>query len=142
MTAVHRVDQRMAGVAAAMLPERITPELRTRYRQLPVMVRTSGLAGAYAFLIAKSDQQTELGRAYGKVASGIRSHLIERRLISDTSSGGSNHSVLAALAGMQPQEYAQAAAETELLAGWLSRLAEAKHQADTATDRQTGKPSR
>jgi len=136
VTAVQRVDQHMAGVAAAMLPERITPELRTRYRQLPVMLRTSGLAGAYAFLVAKSDQQTELGRAYGKVASGIRSHLTERRLLSDTSA--TNHAVLAALAGMQPQEYARAAAETELLAGWLSRLAEAKHQADQAAQSHPG----
>jgi CRISPR type III-B/RAMP module-associated protein Cmr5 len=137
----QRVDQHMAGRAAAMLPQRITPELRTRYRQLPMMVRTSGLAGAYAFLIAKSDQQTDLGRAYAKLASGIRSHLTERALISDPNP--TNHAVLAALAAMAPQAYARAAAETELLAGWLSRLAEAKHQADkadSATAPQGGEP--
>jgi CRISPR type III-B/RAMP module-associated protein Cmr5 len=140
VSAVQRVDQQMAGTAAGMLPERITPELRTRYRQLPVMVRTSGLAGAYAFLVAKSDEQTELGRAYARVAGGIRQHLTDRQLLSGTVGG--NQAVLAALASMDPRDYTRAAAETQLLAGWLSRLAEAKHQADAAADRQPQEPRR
>ncbi len=127
MTAVRRVDQGMAAAAAAMLLGRISDELRTRYRRLPVMVRTAGLAATYAFLVAKSDEQTELGRAYAKVADGIRSHLIERRLVAAAADG--NPGVLAALAGMEPQDYARAAAEAEALAGWLSRLAEAKYEA-------------
>jgi CRISPR-associated protein (Cas_Cmr5) len=90
------------------------------------MLRTAGLAATYAYLVAKSDD-TELGRAYQKVADGIRRHLTERsRLVRPV---GSNRELIAKLAELPAADYVRAAAEVELLAGWLRRLGEAEYRA-------------
>jgi CRISPR type III-B/RAMP module-associated protein Cmr5 len=123
---VRRVDQHMAAAAGRMLPPTISESLRTRYRQLPVMVRTSGLAATVAFLVAKSDEK-ELGRAYRLVADGIRAYLEHNHDFGGALAG--NEALLTELASMPPAGYARAAAEVELLAGWLSRLAEARFRA-------------
>jgi CRISPR type III-B/RAMP module-associated protein Cmr5 len=117
----------MAAAAAGMLPQTISDQLRTRYRQLPVMLRTAGLAATYAFLVAKADA-SELGRAYGKVADGIRQHLASRQLLPGDTTGLRNQDVVARLADAPLRDYTRAAAEVEALAGWLSRLAEAAHR--------------
>lgn len=130
MSAARRVDQAMAAAAAGMLPpQTISDQLRTRYRQLPVMLRTAGLAATYAFLVARTDTTSELGRAYGKVADGIRQHLSDRRLLPGDTTRLRNQDVVARLAEAPLRDYTRAAAEIEALAGWLSRLAEAAHRA-------------
>lgn len=123
--AVQRIDQHMAVRAAEMLPEAIGPELRTRYRQLPVLLRSAGLAAAYAFVVSKGDDQDEIGRAYYAVAEGIRAHLVAQGL----SAGDTPLQLLDNLARASADTYAYAAAEVRALAGWLSRLAEARFQA-------------
>jgi CRISPR/Cas system CMR-associated protein Cmr5 small subunit len=123
---VARVDQHMARAAAAMLPDTIEKELRTRYRQLPVMVRTAGLAATYAYLVGKSDPSTSLGRAYRDLATGIRLYLTR------PGTGGqatTNPQMLAALGQMAAADYARAGREVELLAVWCARLADAAWQA-------------
>ena len=117
----RRVDQGMAAAAVGILPAEVTKEVRTRYRQLPVMVRAAGLAATYAFLVAKSDDK-ELGRAYRSVADGIRAHLDRRSLLTGVSD---NLKVVGALATLDAADYARASREIEALAGWLSRLADA-----------------
>lgn len=124
----RRVDQAMAGAAARMLPPTINDQLRTRYRQLPVMLRTAGLAATYAFLVARTDAASELGRAYGRVAEGIREHLTSRHLLPGDTTALRNQDVVARLALVPLRDYARAAAEVEALAGWLSRLAEAAYR--------------
>jgi CRISPR/Cas system CMR-associated protein Cmr5 small subunit len=122
----------MAAAAARMLETKVSDDLRTRYRQLPVMVRTAGLAAAYAYLVGKTDG-TDLGRAYGKVATGIREHLTTRHLIpaaDHTSAARANLALLAVLGQLSTANYASA--EVQMLAGWLSRLADAHCQAGRA----------
>jgi CRISPR-associated protein Cmr5 len=125
MTA-RRIDQHMAQAAATMLPDTIDQELRTRYRQLPMMVRTAGLAATYAYLVGKSDTSTSLGRAYLDLATGIRAYLTRPGTAGQASS---NADMLRSLGDMRPADYARAAIEVELLAVWLSRLADARWQA-------------
>lgn len=126
---VRRVDQGMARQAAALLPEQVPDELRTRYRQLRVMIHTSGLAATYAFVAAKgrSEGKGDLAQAYRSVAKGIRVHLDQVGLLP----GGADmddRRTLAALAGLDLRDYTRAAAETTALMNWLSRLADAVHQ--------------
>ncbi|RKN33833.1 type III-B CRISPR module-associated protein Cmr5 [Micromonospora musae] len=123
---VRRVDQQMAAAAAAMLPEKIDAELRTRYRQLPVLVRVSGLAATYAYLIGKSTK-TKRGPAYQKVADGIRTHLTTRSGLVAAAQIDTNEKLLHALAELDTSVYARVSAEVQVLAGWLSRLAEARY---------------
>ncbi|WP_434739319.1 type III-B CRISPR module-associated protein Cmr5 [Micromonospora sp. SH-82] len=122
---VRRVDQQMASAAAAMLPEKITKELRTRYRQLPVQIRMSGMAATYAYLLGKSTD-SDLGRAYRRVAEGIRHHLTTRSGLVDGAKANTGEKLLHALADLDPSVYARASAEVQALAGWLGRLAEAR----------------
>ncbi|GGM66707.1 hypothetical protein GCM10011608_60030 [Micromonospora sonchi] len=123
---VRRVDQQMAAAAAAMLQPTIGNELRTRYKQLPVQIRMSGLAATYAYLLGKS-KDNELGRAYQSVADGIRKHLTTRSGLVDAAEADTNEKLLHALAGLDTSVYARASAEVQALATWLSRLAEARY---------------
>ena len=125
---VRRVDQRMAAAAAKMLPDEVKDALRTRYRQLPVQVRTSGLAATYAYLLGKSTEKNELGRAYRRVADGIRIHLTTHSRLVDAAAD-TNEKLLRALADLDTSAYARASAEVQALAGWVSRLAEARFAA-------------
>ena len=132
---VRRVDQDMAAAAAGMLPRPVTRELRTRYRQLRVMLHTAGLAATYAFIVARAGSDTgsgNLGRAYSQVAQGIRNRLT---LPSGDARTMDPQQVLLHLGEMETADYARASAETAALLGWLSRLADACAPDD---QRQTG----
>jgi CRISPR-associated protein Cmr5 len=67
---VRRVDQGMAAAAAQALPEEVDRELRTRYRQLRVMLHAAGLAATYAFIASKAKvaEEDAAGNAQGKLA--------------------------------------------------------------------------
>ncbi|GAB3105818.1 hypothetical protein GCM10027160_00570 [Streptomyces calidiresistens] len=138
-----RVDQGMARAAAEILGDGpISGPLRTRYRQLPVMLHTTGLAATYAFVLSKTGGRNKaLAEAYDRVANGIRKHIATRRLIPGCTEKTPPRDVLQAMGNCGGVTYARATAEITLLAGWLSRLAEARHQADAmakATDAESG----
>lgn len=137
MTSPRRVDQAMAKKAGAMLPEKISGQLRTRYRQLPIMLHTAGLAATYAFILSKKDEK-ELGQAYGKVADGIRRHIGDRQLIAGKSHWATDLELLDGLGQAERTEYMRASAEISALAGWLSRLAEAHFRATENDSRTAG----
>ena len=125
---VSRIDQTMASAAAALLPPEITPELRTRYRSLHVMVRTAGLAATYAYVAAKGNDTGHLAEAYRSVAAGIRDHLERRGLKPATVTG--DRAMLEHLGTMELNDYARACAEVAALTHWLSRLADALYRAE------------
>lgn len=125
-TPVRRIDQKMAAAAAGLLSPPISDQLRTRYRQLPVMVRTAGLAATYAFCASKAKDNGELATAYRAVTRGMREQLQNSRLLTETQTA-SDHATLAALGVMSLHDYTRASAEIAELTGWLSRLAEAMH---------------
>lgn len=117
--AVKRVDQGMAVRAAEVIgTDSVTDELRTRYRRLPAMLHTSGLAATYAYVASKSVGGGELPKAYERVAKAIRDQLD----VSETDPAD----VLTRLGDLSVTEYATATARVRELAGWLSRLATAK----------------
>ncbi|GAA0405418.1 hypothetical protein GCM10009541_55830 [Micromonospora gifhornensis] len=126
----------MAAAAAAMLADTIDRPLRTRYRQLPVQLRMSGLAATYAYLLGKSNA-TELGQAYHQVADGIRIHLTTGSGLVDAAEADTNEKLLHALATLDASAYARASAEVQALAGWLSRLAEARFIAAASANEDT-----
>ncbi|QTD99989.1 type III-B CRISPR module-associated protein Cmr5 [Streptomyces cyanogenus] len=131
MSPVRRVDQAMALAAMDMLPETVDRTLRTRYKQLPVMLHTAGLAATYAFVLSKKHGSRE-GPAYAKVAEGIRRHIGKHALIDRRTHWATDRDLLDALATADRAAYARASAEISSLAGWLSRLAEARFREDTA----------
>jgi CRISPR/Cas system CMR-associated protein Cmr5 small subunit len=131
----RRVDQGLAEAAARLLPrpgdreDRVERELRTRYRQLRIMLHGAGLAATYAFIMAKANAESgALADAYGKAAAGIRGRLVELGLISADPAMAGPRDVLAQLASLDAVGYARATAEAAALAGWLSRLADAIYQ--------------
>jgi CRISPR type III-B/RAMP module-associated protein Cmr5 len=134
---VIRVDQGMAAAAAAALPDKVDKELRTRYRQLRVMLHTAGLAATYAFIASKakdpddsagSADQAKLAAAYREAAEGIVSRLAGQSLLAADPEQMSARHVLEELGRMDPVQYARASAEASAFVGWLSRLADAVDQ--------------
>ena len=122
----RRVDQAAAGIAYRILGETVSPELRTRMRQLPMRLRGSGLAATYAFVLSKADSQgDELERAYHRLSERVAAHIGDQGLLSGTGRQMSPHQFLRALGEADVHDYARVSAEVEALSVWLSRLAEA-----------------
>lgn len=137
---VRRIDQDMAAAAAAALPRQVTRDLRTRYRQLRVMLHTAGLAATYAFIAAKANGEAgQLADAYASAAHGIRARLVTLDLLSGDPARMSARDVLAKLGEMDGGKYARASAEAAALVGWLSRLADAVTE---KSDGAGGEPER
>jgi CRISPR/Cas system CMR-associated protein Cmr5 small subunit len=134
---VHRVDQGMAAAAARSLPDNVDKELRTRYRQLRVMLHTAGLAATYAFIASKAggaggetttDDPDKLARAYRDAAAGIRARLADLGVFSRDVRPMGVRDFMTELGGMDSVRYARASAEASAFVGWLSRLADATWQ--------------
>lgn len=122
---VRRVDQGMAVAAARVVPQEVGRELRTRYRQLRVMLHTAGLAATYAFITSKARDADEdaLAGAYQEVAVAIRDRLAGLGVLDRGTT--SPRDVLARLGELSSPDYARASAEVSAFAGWLSRLGDA-----------------
>jgi CRISPR type III-B/RAMP module-associated protein Cmr5 len=139
MTAM-RVDQGMAAVAAEVLPGDVDRELRTRYRQLRVMLHTAGLAATYAFIVAKAKdtdgqgQRDKLATAYHTAGEAIRKRLAERKMFPGGAEPAAARDVLTELGNMSQVQYARASAEAAALMGWLSRLADAVYAPGDGND--------
>jgi CRISPR/Cas system CMR-associated protein Cmr5 small subunit len=130
----RRIDQGMAAAAAEALPPEVGSELRTRYRQLRVMLHAAGLAATYAFIVSKAKdtdplagpgQQDKLAAAYQTAGEAIRKRLLTRKMFPGGAEPANVREVLMALGRMNQVEYARASAEAAALVGWLSRLADA-----------------
>ncbi|HUZ26619.1 MAG TPA: type III-B CRISPR module-associated protein Cmr5 [Streptosporangiaceae bacterium] len=140
MTA-RRVDQDLAKTAAGILrrAEELTAAeqkaLRTRYRQMRVMLHTAGLAATYAFAASKAGSSQPLDRAYSEAAGGIRKRLVSLELLKAGPAELGDRQVLSQLGDMDGVAYARASAEAASLVGWLSRLADACY---LAGDQQAG----
>ncbi len=134
MTAL-RIDQGMAAAAAQALPGDVDRELRTRYRQLRVMLHTAGLAATYAFIASKAKdtdvaapgqgRPDRLAAAYQTAGEAVRTRLAARKMFPGGAEPRNAREVLTALGAMSQVEYARASAEAAALVGWLSRLADA-----------------
>ncbi|MFE1100410.1 type III-B CRISPR module-associated protein Cmr5 [Nocardiopsis alba] len=123
---VSRVDQAAAGIAFRILGEQVNRELRTRMRQLPMRLRGSGLAATYAFVLSKADPRGDrLAQAYHRLAAHVAEQIADRQLLSGTSRKMTPHEFLRALSEADVHDYARVSVEVEILAVWLSRLAEA-----------------
>lgn len=120
---LRRLDQGMAADAVRAVPPAVSKEMLTRFRQLPVQLRTSGLAATLAFLLAKSGTQTPLERAYGKAAEGLTKRVAERLALDPAPDP---RGLLARLADLDIGDYQLAAAEAQAFAGWMRRIAEGR----------------
>jgi CRISPR/Cas system CMR-associated protein Cmr5 small subunit len=122
---VSRIDQGMATAAVAALPAVVDPELRTRYKQLRIMLHSAGLAATYAFIAAKSGNSEPLEIAYRDAALGLRKQLVAQGLLTGDAPTMGIREVMGQLGAMDPVPYARASAEAAEFASWLSRLADA-----------------
>jgi CRISPR type III-B/RAMP module-associated protein Cmr5 len=125
---VIRIDQGMAAAAVAALPEEVDKELRTRCKQLRVMLHSAGLAATYAFIASKEGSSGSLPVAYRNVALKLRERLVALGLLTGDASTMTVRDVMTQLGSMDAVRYARASAEAAAFAGWLSRLADAAYQ--------------
>jgi CRISPR/Cas system CMR-associated protein Cmr5 small subunit len=130
----RRVDQEMAAAAAGLLVPAADltsieqKALRTRYRQLRVMLHGAGLAATYAFVAAKAGSGSALERAYAEAAEGIRGRLDHLGLLAGDPARLDAKEILSQLGEMDGMKYTRASTEVTALVGWLSRLADACYE--------------
>lgn len=122
---VTRRDQTLASAAAAAIPEQVTKVIRTRFRALPLMFHSSGLAATIAYLSDKADTKNPIGLAYGRVLDKMIDRLAQQGFL--TSPAATPTQVLTRLGSLPPPDYARASADLTEFAVWLKRLAEAKY---------------
>ncbi|TQN28625.1 CRISPR-associated protein Cmr5 family [Haloactinospora alba] len=152
---VRRLDRGMAEKALRVLrasldenaPEdaepRVGDTLRTRMRALPQRLHGGGFAATYAFLVAKSNGNDKVARAYRQLSVVIAEHVRQEKLLPD-SKGPEKHGdpawLLRELATnrVTPSQYARLSAEVLQLATWLRRLADALYEPDTDGGGQDG----
>jgi CRISPR/Cas system CMR-associated protein Cmr5 small subunit len=120
----------MAKAAANIMPEHVSRELRTRYRQLRIMLHSAGLAATFAFIASKTGEGGELAGAYRRAGEGICARLIELGLLTGDANQMSTREMLKEVGRMTPVQYARASAEASAFVSWLSRLADAMRQAE------------
>lgn len=125
---VQRIDQKLAVAAADALPDPVTPDLKTRYRQLRIMLHSAGLAASYAFIASAANKAGSTAEAYGLVAEGLKKRLTDLRLLTGDPDSLTHVDVLRKLGALDPVQYARASAEAAALVSWLSRLANAVPQ--------------
>lgn len=130
MTA-QRIDQGMAVAAARALPDPVTRELRSRYRQLQAMMHRAGLAATYAFIADGMTKNGKLADAYSDAGKAIREQIFPP---GHSAREGSAKEVMKELGEMEPADYARASAKASAFAGWLSRLADAMFQESAGPD--------
>lgn len=121
---MRRLDQDMATRAAAMLPDDVTSQVRTRYRTLRTMAHTSGLAATYAFVASKSSGSDPLAQAYAGVQRAIADQLSHLGVVPDVESQDPR-AVLRRLGEIDTVTYLEASAHVAALLGWGARLADA-----------------
>lgn len=121
-----RLDQGMAVEASRAVPDPVNDQVRTRLRQLPVMLQTSGLAATLAFLHAKSGAQSPLEHAYRDVADALTGRVAATIGMARTTT---TPQLVEHLGGLSGDDYVMAAAHARAFAGWLSRIAEGRPRA-------------
>lgn len=122
----RRVDQDLARVAADALRGRdVDDELRTRMRGLPALLQTSGLAATCAFLLSRAKEHTP-ANAYWRTAKTL---LDEAATAVGVDPPADPRATLDKLTQVTAQQYVLAETRAAMLALWLSRLAQAKAEA-------------
>jgi CRISPR/Cas system CMR-associated protein Cmr5 small subunit len=120
----RRVDQDLARAAATALRGRdVDDELRTRMRGLPALLQTSGLAATCAFLLSRAKERDD---AYWRTAKTL---LDEAATAVGVDPPADPRATLDKLTQVTEQQYVLAETRAAMLALWLSRLAQAKAEA-------------
>lgn len=122
-TRPRRLDQSMAVEASRAVPDPVSDQVRTRLRQLPVMLQTSGLAATLAFLYAKSGDMKPLERAYRDVSQALTERVVAA---TGLPAGTTTSALVRALGEMSAVDYQIAGAHARAFAGWMSRIAEGR----------------
>lgn len=96
-------------------------EYRTRVMNMPFMIKTSGLAGAFAFLLSKKKP------AYRQLYQDIMDWMIKkdliREIVFDKGQGKRNDpELLAQLLEMDSLQYRKVTMETMALLNWMKRF--------------------
>ncbi|GAA3732343.1 hypothetical protein GCM10022402_11170 [Salinactinospora qingdaonensis] len=104
----------------------LSKRLRTRMRQLPMRLRSSGLAATFAFIDARCGGGDTIAQAYTQLRGAIISHIGERALLGELAPDATPEEFLRELAMADTAAHSRITAEIDLLARWLSRIADAR----------------
>ncbi|MGQ0841587.1 type III-B CRISPR module-associated protein Cmr5 [Actinokineospora sp.] len=119
-----RVDRGLAVAAADALPDQVDNELRSTLRALPVMIHTSGLAAACAYLLSRVKVQQDSDR-YFRTTRAVLADAAEFVQLKDRE-GRKPLELLNELVKLRDQDYIAAERRATVFAGWLARIATAR----------------
>jgi hypothetical protein len=144
---LQRLDTGLAGKASAVLDyiqrdagNDALPEVITRLKGLPALLRTSGLPATMAFFYAKAGSEKPLERAYGAVRDALLSEVTSVWGWEDPRPDALEFFAwIADPSTVNGVALARASARLEEFANWLRRLAEALER--TQPRRRHGSPA-
>jgi CRISPR-associated protein Cmr5 len=120
-----RLDHQLAATAATVVPKRLSAEQRRRFRSLPAMIMTSGLAATGAFLLSKQE------KPYQDAAWALLKDAAEYAKIAP---GDNPNTTLDNISRESGHRYAIAEARARMFATWLARVASARPGKATPKD--------
>ena len=132
-----RLDLDGARTAMLALPEHVDRRLLARLRELPVMLRRTGLIATYATVLARRTRP-DTGAAYKAVATALATSIATELRIPGPVDEKGVDAVLVALSEATPSSYAAASRRVDEVAVWIKRLAEARHAAQPPADPDQG----
>lgn len=113
----RRLDHQLAAIAASVVPDHLSADQRRRFRGLPAMIMSSGLAATGAFLLSKKE------KPYRDAAKALLEDAAKhaRIVVADDPYG-----TLSNISKESGHRYAIAEARARIFASWLARVASAR----------------
>ncbi|MEO3858507.1 type III-B CRISPR module-associated protein Cmr5 [Acrocarpospora sp. B8E8] len=132
---LRRADHDLAADAMRALDrireacgQKVSPQVLTRLRALPTMLRASGVLATLAFYAAKRGEKKELEKAYDIVGAELRAQICAVLGWQETGRPSLSLDFLTRLTDhlrAKPASLGMLSVRLEEFSGWLSRLAEA-----------------
>lgn len=126
----ERLDHQLAAAAATVIPDQLSAEQRRRFRSLPAMIMTSGLAATGAFLLSKKKEKPYLDAAEALLDDAAKHARIPM--------GDNPNTTLNNISKESRHRYAIAEARARMFAVWLARVASARPDKPTPNNQNNG----
>lgn len=103
--------------------DRYADEFRSRARELPTLLRTSGLVATLAYLSAKANEKNDVGKSYQLAYNAIIKQIYGS--LGVCNSDDVFQHILKDSGKITTEQYMKATEEASIFAGWLSKAADA-----------------
>lgn len=109
-----------------------------RIKNMPMMIKTNGMAAAIAFLFSKQRDEKRRLTPYGQLYYDIQNWLLEKKFIEEGENKKPQDVLMEQLTSMESEQYRLITIETMALLGWMKRFGEVLCKGDENGEEKDG----